>query len=167
MRQAFSKTIPGSQLCDRASHQEAVAGSASASASRCWGLGVCAALDQPIATGYQLAPIDLAESAQYRRHHLALVDRTDPLFCRRRIARLQGQPRPATRAERHCQRRTYRCRHRRQSVRRRRVRQESGRRTSSDRSRDSWRLERSRLLPLRGTATLAIRGAPTMHGWRR
>jgi hypothetical protein len=33
-----------------------------------------------------LVPMDLAESAQYLRHHLALVSRTDPLFalCRTR-----------------------------------------------------------------------------------
>jgi type II secretory pathway predicted ATPase ExeA len=37
-------------------------------------LGVFAALDQRIATRYQLAPMDLAESAQYLRPHLALVD---------------------------------------------------------------------------------------------
>ena len=47
-----------------------------------------AALDQRIATRYQLAPMDLAESAQYLRHHLALVSRTDPLFADDAIARL-------------------------------------------------------------------------------
>jgi type II secretory pathway predicted ATPase ExeA len=51
-------------------------------------LGVFAALDQRIATRYQLAPMDLAESAQYLRHHLALVGRTDPLFADDAIARL-------------------------------------------------------------------------------
>ena len=51
-------------------------------------LGVFAALDQRIATRYQLAPMDLAESAQYLRHHLALVSRTDPLFADDAIARL-------------------------------------------------------------------------------
>jgi hypothetical protein len=30
-------------------------------------------VDQRIATPYQLAPMDLAESASYLRHHLALV----------------------------------------------------------------------------------------------
>jgi type II secretory pathway predicted ATPase ExeA len=45
-------------------------------------------LDQRIATRYQLAPMDLAESAQYLRHHLALVGRTDPLFADDAIARL-------------------------------------------------------------------------------
>jgi type II secretory pathway predicted ATPase ExeA len=51
-------------------------------------LGVFAALDQRIATRYQLAPTDLAEAAQYLRHHLALVGRTDPLFADDAIARL-------------------------------------------------------------------------------
>jgi type II secretory pathway predicted ATPase ExeA len=51
-------------------------------------LGVFAALDQRIATRYQVAPMDLAESAQYLRHHLALVSRTDPLFADDAIARL-------------------------------------------------------------------------------
>jgi len=43
-------------------------------------LGVFAALDQRISTRYQIAPMDLAESAQYLRHHLALVGRKDQLF---------------------------------------------------------------------------------------
>jgi len=51
-------------------------------------LGVFAALDQRIATRYQLTPMDLAEAAQYLRHHLALVGRTDPLFADDAIARL-------------------------------------------------------------------------------
>ena len=51
-------------------------------------LGVFAALDQRIATRYQLAPMDLAEAAQYLRHHLALVGRTDPLFADDAVARL-------------------------------------------------------------------------------
>ena len=51
-------------------------------------LGVFAALDQRIATRYQLAPMDLAESRPYLRHHLALVGRTDPLFADDAIARL-------------------------------------------------------------------------------
>src|SRR3981081_1506003 len=53
-------------------------------------LGVFAALDQRIATRYQLAPMDLAESAQYLRHHLALVGRTDPLFADDAIGRLHN-----------------------------------------------------------------------------
>ncbi|MCA1844905.1 MAG: ExeA family protein [Pseudonocardiaceae bacterium] len=51
-------------------------------------MGVFAALDQRIATRYQLAPMDLAESATYLRHHLGLVGRTDPLFADDAIARL-------------------------------------------------------------------------------
>ncbi len=51
-------------------------------------LGVFAALDQRIATRYLLAPMDLAESATYLRHHLALVGRTDPLVADDAIARL-------------------------------------------------------------------------------
>src|SRR5262249_39531197 len=51
-------------------------------------LGIFAALDQRIATRYQLAPMDLQESAQYLRHHLALVGRTDPLFADDAVARL-------------------------------------------------------------------------------
>ncbi len=51
-------------------------------------LGIFAALDQRIATRYQLSPMDLAEAAQYLRHHLALVGRTDPLFADDAIARL-------------------------------------------------------------------------------
>jgi len=51
-------------------------------------LGVFAALDQRIATRFQLAPMDLAEAAQYLRHHLALVGRTDPLFADDAVARL-------------------------------------------------------------------------------
>jgi type II secretory pathway predicted ATPase ExeA len=51
-------------------------------------LGVFAALDQRIATRYQLVPMDLAEAAQYLRHQLALVGRTDPLFADDAVARL-------------------------------------------------------------------------------
>ena len=51
-------------------------------------MGVFAALDQRVATRYQIAPMDLAESAQYLRHHLALVGRTDPLIADDAIARL-------------------------------------------------------------------------------
>jgi hypothetical protein len=40
------------------------------------------------ATRYQLAPMDLAESAQSLRHHLALDGRTDPLNEGAAIARL-------------------------------------------------------------------------------
>jgi len=51
-------------------------------------MGVFAALDQRIATRFTLKPMDLAESAAYLRHHLALVGRTDPLFADDAIARL-------------------------------------------------------------------------------
>ncbi len=51
-------------------------------------LGAFAALDQRIATRYSLPPMDLAESATYLRHHLALAGRTDPLVADDAIARL-------------------------------------------------------------------------------
>jgi type II secretory pathway predicted ATPase ExeA len=51
-------------------------------------LGIFAALDQRISTRYQITSMDLGESAQYLRHHLALVGRTDPLFADDAIARL-------------------------------------------------------------------------------
>ena len=93
-------------------------------------MGVFAALDQRIATRYQLSPMDLGESAEYLRHHLALVGRTDPLV-RRRCHRpaAQGQPGPAARVQQRRHRRTHRRSHRRQSAGRRRLRQESRGRT--------------------------------------
>jgi type II secretory pathway predicted ATPase ExeA len=51
-------------------------------------LGVFAALDQRIAMRYQVTAMDLGESVQYLRHHLALVGRHDPLFADDAIARL-------------------------------------------------------------------------------
>ena len=51
-------------------------------------MGVFAALDQRVATRYQIAPMDLAESARYLQHHLALAGRTDPLLADDAIARL-------------------------------------------------------------------------------
>jgi type II secretory pathway predicted ATPase ExeA len=51
-------------------------------------LGIFAALDQRISMRYQIAAMDLGESVQYLRHHLALVGRTDPLFADDAIARL-------------------------------------------------------------------------------
>jgi len=51
-------------------------------------MDVFAALDQRIATRYQITPIDLGESAEYLRHHLALVGRADPLFADDAVARL-------------------------------------------------------------------------------
>jgi type II secretory pathway predicted ATPase ExeA len=53
-------------------------------------MGTFAALDQRIATRYELKAMDLAESAAYLRHHLALAGRDthDPLFADDAIARL-------------------------------------------------------------------------------
>jgi type II secretory pathway predicted ATPase ExeA len=51
-------------------------------------MGVFAALDQRIATRYQLLPMDLAESAGYLRHKLALAGRSDPLIADDAVARL-------------------------------------------------------------------------------
>src|SRR5919204_36393 len=51
-------------------------------------MGVFAALDQRIATRYANLPMDLSESANYLRHHLALVGRSDPLFADDAISRL-------------------------------------------------------------------------------
>jgi len=51
-------------------------------------MGVFAALDQRIATRFALGPMDLGESANYLRHHLALAGRADPLIADDAIARL-------------------------------------------------------------------------------
>ncbi len=51
-------------------------------------MGIFAALDQRIATRYQLRPMDLAESARYLPHKLALAGRSDPLFADDAVARL-------------------------------------------------------------------------------
>jgi type II secretory pathway predicted ATPase ExeA len=51
-------------------------------------MGVFAALDQRIATRYALKAMDLAESVNYLRHHLALAGRTDPLIADDAVARL-------------------------------------------------------------------------------
>jgi type II secretory pathway predicted ATPase ExeA len=51
-------------------------------------MGVFAALDQCISTRYAILPMDLSESANYLRDHLALVGRSDPLFADDAIARL-------------------------------------------------------------------------------
>jgi len=61
-------------------------------------LGVFAALDQRISTRYQIASMDLAESAQYLRHHLALVGRKDQLFADDAVARLHKLSRGLPRA---------------------------------------------------------------------
>lgn len=51
-------------------------------------MGAFAALDQRIAIRHALTPMDLGESAQYLRHLLALVGRSDPLFADDAVARL-------------------------------------------------------------------------------
>ena len=51
-------------------------------------MGVFAALDQRIATRFTIKPMDLAESAAYLRHHLALAGRDEPLFADDAAARL-------------------------------------------------------------------------------
>ena len=51
-------------------------------------MGTFAALDQRIATRYAIKPMDLAESAAYLRHHLALAGREEPLFADDAVARL-------------------------------------------------------------------------------
>src|SRR5207247_2524269 len=65
-------------------------------------MGMFAALDQRIATRFTIKPMDLAESAAYLRHHLALAGREEPLFADDAIARLHrvasGLPRALTNA---------------------------------------------------------------------
>ena len=51
-------------------------------------LGMFAALDQRIATRFTIKPMDLAESAAYLKHHLALAGRDEPLFADDATARL-------------------------------------------------------------------------------
>jgi len=51
-------------------------------------LGTFAALDQRIATRYAIKPMDLAESAAYLRHHMALAGREEPMFADDAVARL-------------------------------------------------------------------------------
>ncbi len=51
-------------------------------------MGTFAALDQRIATRYAIKPMDLAESAAYLRHHMALAGREEPLFADDAVARL-------------------------------------------------------------------------------
>ncbi|MGD0609079.1 MAG: AAA family ATPase [Streptosporangiaceae bacterium] len=51
-------------------------------------MGVFAALDQRIATRFTIKPMDLAESAAYLKHHLALAGRDAPLFADDAVARL-------------------------------------------------------------------------------
>jgi len=61
-------------------------------------MGVFSALDQRISTRFQISAMDLAESAQYLRHHLALVGRKDPLFADDAVARLHKLSRGLPRA---------------------------------------------------------------------
>ena len=51
-------------------------------------MGTFAGLDQRIATRFTIKPMDLAESAAYLKHHLALAGRQEPLFADDAIARL-------------------------------------------------------------------------------
>ena len=51
-------------------------------------MGMFAALDQRIATRFTIKPMDLAESAAYLKHHLALAGRDEPLFADDATARL-------------------------------------------------------------------------------
>ena len=51
-------------------------------------MGIFAALDQRIATRFNIKAMDLAESATYLRHHLALAGRDEPLIADDAIARL-------------------------------------------------------------------------------
>jgi type II secretory pathway predicted ATPase ExeA len=51
-------------------------------------MGMFAALDQRILTRFTIKPMDLGESANYLRHHLALAGRDEPLFADDAIARL-------------------------------------------------------------------------------
>ena len=51
-------------------------------------MGTFAAPGQRIATRFTIKPMDLAESAAYLRHHLALAGREEPLFADDAIARL-------------------------------------------------------------------------------
>ena len=51
-------------------------------------MGIFAALDQRIATRFNIKAMDLGESAHYLAHHLALAGRDEPLFADDAIARL-------------------------------------------------------------------------------
>ena len=51
-------------------------------------MGIFAALDQRIATRFNIKAMDLGESAHYLRHHLTLAGRDEPLFADDAIARL-------------------------------------------------------------------------------
>ncbi len=51
-------------------------------------MGAFAALDQRIATRFTIKPMDLAESLEYLKHHLALAGRDEPLFADDAVSRL-------------------------------------------------------------------------------
>lgn len=51
-------------------------------------MGIFAALDQRIATRFNIKPMDLGESAAYLRHHLTLAGQDEPLFADDAVARL-------------------------------------------------------------------------------
>jgi hypothetical protein len=61
-------------------------------------LGECQVGPLRIATRYQVAAMDLAEAAQCRQHHLALVGPTDPLFALRRSRHKANYPEPGINA---------------------------------------------------------------------
>ena len=101
-RTPFSKSIPAGQLCDRASHQEAVA-----RIRFCIGESLLGVITGEVGVGktvaLRAATSQLDPSAHhviyvatptfgarglYLRHHLALVGRTDPLIADDAIARL-------------------------------------------------------------------------------
>jgi type II secretory pathway predicted ATPase ExeA len=73
-------------------------------------MGIFAALDQRIATRYVLGPMDLAESANYLRHHLAVAGRADPLRRRHSRPSPSSIQRPAPGAQQRSHRRPDRCR---------------------------------------------------------
>ena len=93
-------------------------------------MGMFAALDQRIATRFTIKPMDLAESAAYLRHHLALAGREEPLFADDAVARLHrvsnGLPRALNNAATAA---LIAAAARQQGPRRRRLRQEGRRRT--------------------------------------
>ncbi|EQD63318.1 AAA ATPase, partial [mine drainage metagenome] len=87
-------------------------------------MGTFTALDQRIAIRYTLTPMDLGESAQYLRHHLTLVGRSDPLFADdagRSSPPGRQRPPPPSQQRRH--RRPHRRRRRGQGSGRRPLRQ--------------------------------------------
>lgn len=61
-------------------------------------LGALAALDQRIALRYHLSGMDLAETAGYVKHHLALAGRSDPLFSDDAVALIHHTSRGIPRA---------------------------------------------------------------------